>query len=54
MIKNPPNGFENIIKEHFKFKKNDIIKKIIKEINEAELFKDEFEEIYKNINEYFE
>ena len=25
MIKNPPNGFENVVKEFFKLKKNEII-----------------------------
>ena len=30
MIKNPPKGFENIISNHFKFKKNDIINTVTK------------------------
>lgn len=42
MLLNPPLGFETIIKEHFKYKKNDIIKKL----NEWEL-------LYKTVNNDF-
>jgi len=49
MIKNPPSGFEDIVKEHFKFKINDIKETTNKWTQESKQFNLIFQELILNL-----
>jgi baculoviral IAP repeat-containing protein 6 len=49
-LKHPSNGFEEVVRTHFKIKKNDVLDECLKWVNEAiDTNKSNFQKMYDNI-----
>jgi hypothetical protein len=53
-INNPPLGYESITKEHFKRKKNDIIKLCETWISKSDKLKEQMTNVFNNIKKSFD